>query len=103
AGDECRPTENAFGGVILLSLQYNNVFGSAWSLSPTMIVQQGLHGRSPKPAGNWTEDQGSASFRVNANYQDVTVGLSYTDYYGDELYNSSIDRDFVALNVTYGF
>lgn len=103
AGDLCRPTENAFGGVILLSLQYNNVLGSAWSLSPTMIVQQGLHGRSPKPAGNWTEDQGSASFRLNANYQDVSVGLSYTDYYGDELYNSNLDRDFVAFNVTYGF
>ena len=103
AGDKCRPTENAFGGVILLSLQYNNVFGSPWSMSPTMIVQQGLHGRSPKPAGMWTEDQGSASFRLNANYQSMSVGLSYTDYYGDELYNSSLDRDFVALNVTYGF
>lgn len=103
AGDKCRPTENAFGGVILLSLQYNNVLGSAWSLSPTLVVQQGLHGRSPKPAGSWTEDQGRSSFSLNANYQDVSVGVSYTDYYGDKLYNSSIDRDFVSVNVKYGF
>ena len=103
AGDLCRPTDFAVGGVLLASLQYNNVLGTAFSVSPTVIVQHGIEGRSPKPAGNWTEDQGSAAFRLNASYQDTTIGLSYTDYYGDVLYNSNIDRDFVAIDLKMGF
>lgn len=102
-GDQCRPTDIAVGGVVFLSLQYNNVFGSAASLSPAIIVQHGIEGRSPRPAGSFTEDQGSASFRLNASYQDMSIGLSYTDYYGDVLYNSNIDRDFVALDFKMGF
>jgi hypothetical protein len=102
-GDQCRPTDIAIGGVLFLSLQYNNVFGTAASLSPAIIVQHGIEGRSPRPAGSFTEDQGSASFRLNASYQDMSIGLSYTDYYGDVLYNSNIDRDFVALDFKMGF
>ena len=102
-GDACRPTDIAIGGVLLASLQYNNVFGTAVGVSPTIVVQHGIEGRSPRPAGSFTEDQGSASFRLNATYQDMSIGLSYTDYYGDILYNSNIDRDFVAVDFRMGF
>ena len=57
----------------------------------------------PRPLGSFTEDQGSASFRLNGTYQDMSFGLSYTDYYGDILYNSNIDRDFVAIDFKMGF
>ena len=72
-GDQCRPTDIAVGGVLLLSLQYNNVFCSAIGLSPTLVVQHGIEGRSPRPLGSFTEDQGSASFRLNGTYQDICL------------------------------
>ena len=102
-GNLCRPTSVAYGGVMLLRLDYNNAFGTAWSLSPQLVVSEGIRGRSPKPAGGWTENQGSASLSMTANYQDVSVGVGYTSYYGDVLYNSNIDRDFFSLNLKYGF
>ena len=102
--NSCRPTENSSGGLLLTSLQYNNVFGTPWALSPTLIVREGLSGYSPTPAGSFREGVGSTSFRVQADLQGyLSLAVSYTDFTGDEKYSKSEDQDFASISVNYAF
>ena len=101
---ECRPTRSAWGYVLLAQLQYNNVFGTPVSLTPRVVYSAGAEGVALRPAGGWTEDQSTLGLSVTASYQgNLSVGLSYTDYQGDKLYNPNIDRDTVSVSVVYGF
>lgn len=102
--NECRPTENSYGGLILTSLQYNNVFGTPWAVTPTLIMREGLHGFSPSPAGSFRKGVGSTSVSVSGSYQGyLTMSLSYTNYTGDEKYSKSIDQDYASFSVNYAF
>ena len=101
---ECRATRSSYGGVLLARLQYNNAFGSALSISPTFVVQHGIEGRSPSPAGLWREGIGRAGLSVDIDYQGKwTTSVGYTDYYGDNTYSRNGDMDFVSLSVKRGF
>ncbi|MDC0148451.1 DUF1302 domain-containing protein [Alphaproteobacteria bacterium] len=101
---ECRATRSSYGGVLLARLQYNNAFGSALSISPTFVVQHGIEGRSPSPAGQWREGIGRAGLSVDIDYQGQwTTSVGYTDYYGDNTYSRNGDMDFVSLSVKRGF
>lgn len=101
--DECRGTKESSGAVLLGRLTYNNVFGTPWSLSPTLVISEGLSGRSPRPAGNWIEGVGRRGLSVSADYQDWTVGVSYTDYYGDIKFSRMVDKDNISISVVRGF
>jgi hypothetical protein len=104
AVNSCRPTENSSGALLLTSLQYNNVFGTPWALSPTLIVREGLHGYSPTPAGSFREGVGSTSLSVRADYQGyLSVTVSYTDFTGNEKYSKTEDQDFASLSLNYAF
>lgn len=104
SASECRATRSSYGGVLLARLQYNNAFGSALSISPTFVVQHGIDGRSPSPAGVWREGIGRAGLSVDIDYQGQwTTSIGYTDYYGDKTYSRNGDMDFVSLSVKRGF
>lgn len=101
--DQCRPTDESSGIVLFGQLQYNNVFGTPWSLSPALVHREGISGLSPV-AGGFLEGVKTTSLRVTGNYQsNLSVALGYTQYGGDVLYNANDDRDTVSLTVTYGF
>ena len=100
---KCRPTRNSWGAVLLGRLTYNNVLGTAFSVSPTFIVNQGMDGRSPTPAGSWTEDVGSYSMSLGIDYQEVSASLSYRKNFGPVRYTDQKDMDFVSLNVKTSF
>lgn len=101
---ECRATRSSYGGVLLARLQYNNAFGSPLTISPTLVVQHGIDGRSPSPAGVWREGIGRAGLSVDIDYQGQwTTSIGYTDYYGDKTYSRNGDQDFVSLSVKRGF
>ena len=104
AVNSCRPTENSYGGLILASLQYNNVFGTPWGLTPTLIMREGLHGYSPGPAVGFRKDVGSTSLSLSGSYQGyLTVSLSYTDYTGPTKYSKTVDQDQASFSVSYAF
>lgn len=100
---KCRPTRNSWGAVLLGRLTYNNVFGSAFSVSPTFIVNQGMDGRSPGPAGGWKEDVGSYSMSLGIDYQEVSASLSYRKNFGPVRYTDQKDMDFVSFNLKTSF
>lgn len=100
----CRPTETSYGGILLTRLDYNNAFGTAWTLSPQLVYRHDLEGVTPAPLGNYVEDRRSLGFSVTANLQNTwTVGLSYTDFMGSERFQNDLDDDFVSLTASYSF
>ena len=100
----CRPTEVSSGFLVLAQLQYNNAFRTPITLKPTFVYSTGLNGRSPSPAGSFSEDQYRMAVSVDAEYQSVwKASLGYTMYGGDVLYNRDIDRDTVSASLSYAF
>jgi len=103
SGGVCRPTDTSSSGLVLLQLQYNNVFGSAWGLTPSFVYQEDLDGYAPSPLAGYKEGNKRQSLSISGNYQSRTVSLSYTMYDGDELYTREDDKDFVSLSYKQGF
>lgn len=96
---ECRATQFSSTGLILLGANYNNAFGTAWNISPSIIHRQGLDGRGL----GGVQGVGSSALRLNASYQETSVSISYTDYFGDEKRTKSGDQDTVAISVSHAF
>ncbi|MFN3933889.1 MAG: DUF1302 family protein [Parvibaculum sp.] len=99
----CRPTSVSWGYVLLGQLQYNNAFGTAVTLNPTIAWSQGVSGNSPAPLSNYREGVKSVSLQLNGSYQQWRGGLSYTNFLGNEKYQGANDMDFVSLNISYAF
>ncbi len=100
----CRPTEHSSGGLLFAQLQYNNVFGTAYSAKPTVVYTRGISGMSPSPAASWVEDQYTTGLSLEIEKQGgIKARLGFTMYEGDDLYNPNIDRDNVSLAVSYAY
>lgn len=99
----CRPTSTSWGYVLLGQLQYNNVFGTAVGLNPTIAWSHGVDGNSPAPLSNYRQGAKSVSLQLNGTYQQWRGGISYTNFFGNEKYAGNTDQDFVSLNVSYAF
>ena len=104
APGKCRSTDSSWGMTLLGSLQYNNAFGTPLTVSPQVVYQMGMDGRSPFPAGFWREGQGSAAFSVNVEYLGKWKGtLAYRDYLGDAHRTYNLDRNTVSVSLSYAF
>ncbi|MBX3489645.1 DUF1302 family protein [Parvibaculum sp.] len=100
----CRATSVSWGYVLLGQLQYNNVFGTAISLQPTIAWNHGVSGNSPAPLGNYRQGAKAVSLALNGNYLgNWRGGISYTNYMGNEKYVNNNDMDFVSANISYAF
>jgi len=104
AAGKCRSTDSSWGVTLLGSLQYNNAFGTPLTVTPQVVYQMGIDGRSPFPAGFWREGQGSAAFSLNVEYLGKWKGtISYRDYLGDAHRNYNVDRNTVSASLSYAF
>ena len=99
----CRPTSVSWGYVLLGQLQYNNAFGTAVTLNPTVAWSHGVNGNSPAPLSNYREGAKSVSLQLNGSYQNWRAGISYTNFLGNEKYANNVDQDFVSANISYAF
>lgn len=100
---QCRPTDTSSSGLVMLQLQYNNVFGTAWGLTPTFVYQEDLDGIAPSPLAGFKEGNKRQSFSLGASFQSTTINLSYTQFDGEEIYSRDDDKDFVSLSFKQGF
>jgi hypothetical protein len=102
--DECRATEHAYGMVLYVAAEYPNFLGTAWNYSTNVVYSTGLDGRAARPAGTWNEDVERASLGMNWEYQGHTkLSFSYSDYFGDEKYDATEDKDFVSFSYSRSF
>jgi hypothetical protein len=91
-------TSSSWGYRARASLDYSNVFAGV-NLSPSVAWSHDVDGNGP----NFSEGSKAISLGLNADYQNTyTASLSYTDFFGGE-YNTSVDRDFVALSFGVNF
>ncbi|WP_417705461.1 DUF1302 domain-containing protein [Pseudomonas sp.] len=71
------------------------------NLNPSVAWSHDVEGYGPN--GLFTEDAKAVSLGLNAEYQNTyTADLSYTSFFGGK-YNTSVDRDFVALSFGMNF
>ena len=100
----CRPTATSWGYTLLGQLQYNNAFGTAITLSPTMAFSHDVSGNTAAPYSNYRQGRKSASLQLNGSYQGAWKGgISYTNYFGNEKYTGNDDGDFASVNLSYAF
>lgn len=79
---------------------YPDVFAGI-NLRPSVSWSHDVDGYGPN--GLFTEGAKAVSLGLNAEYQNTyTADLSYTDFFGGK-YNTSIDRDFLALSFGMNF
>ena len=98
------PTAFSWGYRLAARADYNNVFGTAFTLSPRIAFNQDVNGTTPGPGGNFVEDRKSITLGAEANYLNRwSLDLSYTNYFGGGQFNLISDRDFVAFVAKYSF
>ena len=97
------PDKAAFAYKIRGSLTYNNFNNSPWSFSPSIGFNHDLVGNAPSSLGGFVEDRMSASATARFTNGGMTTSVSYQMEMGDELNNSSVDKDYISANFSYAF
>lgn len=75
-----------------------------FDLLPAITFRQDVSGTSPSLNENFIQGRKSATLELGAKYGQKLAGkLAYTSFWGARKDNALIDRDHVALNVSYSF
>ncbi|MFD2645643.1 DUF1302 domain-containing protein [Pseudomonas japonica] len=93
-------TSTSWGYRARMIWEYNNLIPSI-ELRPSIAWSHDVDGYGPN--GVFNEGAKAVSLGLDASYLSTySAGLSYTNFFGGD-YNSSIDRDFVALSFGVSF
>jgi len=91
-------TTSSWGYRAYAKLAYTNVFAGV-NLTPNLFWSHDVSGYSPV----FTEGSKSVGLGLDADYRNTyTASLSYTNNFGGD-FNTSVDRDFVALSFGVNF
>jgi hypothetical protein len=91
-------TNTSWGYRARAILDYSDVFAGV-NLKPNVSWSHDVDGYGP----TFSEGNKAISLGLDADYQNTyTASLSYTDFFGGD-YNTSVDRDFVALSFGVNF
>lgn len=100
----CRPTKSSWGYVLLGQLNYFNALGTAVTLQPTVAFSHDVSGNTPAPYSNYRRGRKSINLSLNGTLTNTwRAGVSYTNFFGNSKYNDAVDRDNVAVNLSYSF
>jgi hypothetical protein len=98
------PNQFSWGYRIAARADYNNAFGTAFTLSPRIAFYHDVNGITPGPGGAFIEGRKQVTIGAEANYLNKwSLDLSYTNYFGAGDLNLINDRDFVAFVAKYSF
>ncbi|MFC5698980.1 DUF1302 domain-containing protein [Pseudomonas sp. GCM10022186] len=93
-------TSTSWGYRMRAVWDYNDVFAGV-NLKPSLAWSHDVDGYGAN--GVFNEGNKAVSLGLDADYQNTySASLSYTDFFGGT-YNTSIDRDFLALSVGMSF
>lgn len=97
-------TDTSWGYRLLFAPTYNNVLGTAWSMTPRLAFNHDVQGVTPGPGGNFIEGRKQVTLGANFNYLSRwQAGISYTSFFGAGNNNLLSDRDFIAASLSYSF
>jgi hypothetical protein len=95
------PTADSVGYRLIGALTYSSVFG-AMNVEPRVVWTHDVSGVTPGPFGNFLEDRMSCTAGLGLNVTNTwTADLSYSTFFGAGRFDTSNDRDFVRLNLSY--
>ena len=103
---ECTPNEVSMGYTIFGFMDYNNVFGTAWRLRPSLAVRHAVSGNTPAPINSWREDTLTTTFAISAAFQNTwNMRMSYVAFFdvGSNDYNGNSGNDSWSFNISYAF
>lgn len=99
--DEGYVTQLSGGVRLRASMDYNNAF-SGINVSPNFAVSYDK-GNGPEPGAQFIDERLTTAVGVKFVYQNRTqVSMNYTQFDGGE-YNTTKDRDNIALSASYSF
>ncbi|MDG5495552.1 DUF1302 domain-containing protein [Niveispirillum sp. BGYR6] len=93
----------SWGYRIAARFDYLNAFPGV-NLYPSISWQHDVNGTTPSPLSNFVEDRKAVSLGLRAVVREqITLDLSYSNFFGAGAYNLINDRDFVSFSVKYSF
>ena len=94
----------SWGYRLALATDYNNAFGTSWTVSPFVQWGHDVSGYSAGPIGpGFIEGRKTVSLGVNAKLRDIRASLQYTNSFGNYYRNSMADKDFATATISYAF
>ncbi|HEX7775139.1 MAG TPA: DUF1302 domain-containing protein [Parvibaculum sp.] len=98
------PDSFSHGYRLIANVQYDNAFGTPWTLTPDIQFAQDF-GTSAGPIGpGFLDNRKSLSLGVRASYQSAwSAGVQWTATRGNAVQNLFEDRDFMTFDVSYAF
>ncbi|MEJ8569749.1 DUF1302 domain-containing protein [Elongatibacter sediminis] len=94
----------SWGYRLLVRADYNNVFGTAWTMTPSIGWAHDVSGTTPGPGGSFIDGRKQLTLGLGFSYlQQWGFDLSYTSYFGAGRYNLLKDRDFIGASIRYSF
>ncbi|HIA28604.1 MAG TPA: DUF1302 domain-containing protein [Planctomycetes bacterium] len=97
------PDALSMGYRLLGRATYNNAFYSM-NLIPQIAFFHDIEGTTPVPIANFVEDRKLISLSLAATYlSKYEYKITYTNSFGNHLYNLRTDRDYVSVTASYSF
>jgi hypothetical protein len=95
----------SWGYRLTMAAQYNNAFGTAWTMTPSIAWSHDVSGISAGPQGpGFVEGIKKVSIGVGASYQGTwRVNVDWTSAFGNKFLNDNIDKDYASATVSYAF
>lgn len=95
----------SWGYRLSTSADYNNAFGTAWTISPNIQWAHDVSGYSAGPIGpGFVQGRKTVSLGVTANLQNTwRANIQYTNSFGNTFRNFAADKDFVTATISYAF
>jgi hypothetical protein len=97
------PHKTSWGYRFRGSLIYNNAIGP-WTVSPIVGWSHDVSGNSPGPGGNFIDGRKSLSLGVKGTLRNkYELELTYAEFGGAGIYNTTNDRDFISFTGKVSF
>lgn len=109
AGNKCSDAQYATsfssGYRLILPVQYNNAFNTAWTVTPSIQWAQDLTGYSAGPTGpGFIKGRKTITLGVAGSLQNtLNVSVNWTSSFGNKFQNLMYDKDFAQFNISYAF
>lgn len=97
-------TPFSWGYRLILNADYNNAFGTAATVSPTIQFAHDVDGYSAGPIGpGFVQNKKVVTLGLNGKYRDWRASIAYTYNWGNSFRNFSSDKDFATATISYAF
>lgn len=95
----------SWGYRLMFSPQYNNAFGTPFTISPLVVWSHDVTGYSAGPIGpGFIAGVKKVSLGFNGSYLNSwNLNVQWTSAFGNKFRNNAYDKDFASMTLSYSF